>query len=101
MRFVKDDKVERWLRAKKIPYDFERVRYGDVDWAEGMRRQARMLGSIDPNAALTMAIDMAKPDAAFPAVVLQKPPKGRLWPWSGNHRGAAYEIAFPEAQDSL
>ena len=97
MQFIKDKKVEVWLKNKQIPFEFERVRFGDIDREEGLRRQARMINKIDENAGFIMACDMAKPDAAFPAPVLQKPPRGLMWPWSGNHRLWAWDYAFPNS----
>lgn len=95
MQFVKDQKTEVKLHSKNIPFEFMKVRFGDIDLEEGLRRQARMIaGKLNEDAVFQMASDMEKEDAAFPACLLQKPPgKGsKLWPWAGNHRLNAFSL---------
>jgi hypothetical protein len=96
MRWVKDQKVEANLRALGIPFEVERVERKDIDVKEGLRRQTRLIGRLNDDAVIQMACAMGQPEAAFPMVILQKPPRALYWPWSGNHRLAAWELAFPE-----
>lgn len=98
MKWVKDQKVEANLRALGVQFEVARIPVEKIDWEEGLRRQARMLGKLNDDAVLTMGIDMAKPDAAFPMIIVQKPPHGPFWPWSGNHRGASFRLVFPDEQ---
>lgn len=100
MRWIKDQKVESKNRSLGIPFEVEKVPIKKMDLAEGLRRQARMIQKLDDNTVLILAQDMLKPEAAFPYCVFQKPPHGALmWPWSGNHRMAAFSLAFPEVEE--
>lgn len=97
-RWVKDIKVEANLRAMGVPFEIQTgISLTKVDLEEGIKRQKRLINKLNEDAVLAMAIDMAKPDAAFPMPILQKPPHGNMWPWSGNHRLASFTFAFPEA----
>lgn len=98
MRWTKDPKVEANLRAKGIQFETATVPLSKIDLDEGLRRQTRFINKLNEDQVLTMAIDMGKPDAAFPMSILQKPPHNApMWVWSGNHRLAAFSMAFPEA----
>ncbi len=96
-RWVKDAKVEANLRALGVSHEVEHVALADVDLPEGLRRQARMVGHLNTEYVLQLAVAMGQEAAAFPMTILQRPPRGKLWPWSGNHRLAAFALAFPEA----
>jgi hypothetical protein len=99
LRWVKDQKVEANLRNMGISFQVERVPKDNNDLGEGLRRQARMIGKLDQDYVLQLSLKMLEPEAAFPMTILQHPPRGKLWPWSGNHRLAAFELAYPEAPD--
>lgn len=99
MRFIKDQKVETNLRRMGIPYEIcTSIPLEKIDWDEGIRRQTRLINKLDEDSVLTMALNMQKEDAAFPMIILQKVLHGLYWPWAGNHRGAAYKLAYPDAK---
>lgn len=99
--WIRDQKVENKLRHELgLKFEVETVNLTEIDYEHGLKYQARMVGvvkGISQDAVVTMAIDMAKEHAAFPMIVLQKPPRGKYWQWSGNNRLKSYELAFPEA----
>jgi len=83
------------MRSLGVPMEVEKVQVADIDLNEGLKRQARLLGKLNDDYVLQMAVAMEQLDAAFPMVILQKPPRGKLWPWSGNHRLASFCLACP------
>ncbi len=93
---MKDQKVEANLRALGIPFEIEHIQVADIDLEEGLRRQTRLLGKLNQDYAVQLATAMSLPEAAFPMTILQKPPRGKLWPWSGNHRLAGFTLAWPD-----
>ena len=95
MRWVKDQKVEANLRRLGIDFDCEKIEIASVDLEEGLRRQARLIGKLNDDYVLQLGIAMQSESAAFPMTILQRPPRGKLWPWSGNHRLAAFTLTFP------
>jgi hypothetical protein len=96
MRWCRDQKVEANLRSLGIQFEAMKVARDQIDTEEGIRRQARLINKLNEDQVLSMAIDMAKPDAAFPMPILQRPPHGKMWTWSGNHRLAAFDITYPD-----
>lgn len=99
MKWVKDQKVEAAFRRLGLPFEIERVERSKIDFEEGVRRQARLKlvsGKLRQDYVLDMSVAMEQPDAAFPMPILYKPPRGLLWPVSGNHRLAAWDLAKPE-----
>lgn len=100
MRWVKDPKVEARLRSLGVKFEIETgIPLANIDREEGMRHQVRLQGRLMDDVALKYAIAMEEADAAFPMPILQKERKAR-WPWSGNHRLAAAEIAKVETVDA-
>lgn len=102
MSFVKDPRVESWIRARKLKYEFTKRRYMDIDWQKGRENQARLTAGPNGLDLITVNGYGAKmlEGENFPATVLYQPPgKGaKPWPLAGNHRGAAYGEAFPNAK---
>ncbi len=97
-KWARDPKVETNLRALGIQFEVETIKLEDVDFQEGLKRQARLLGKLNDDYVLQLGVAMEAPTAAFPMGILQKPPhNAKLWPWSGNHRFAAFAAVFPEA----
>lgn len=100
MRWIKDPKVEANLRRLGVKFEIETgIALPDIDRDEGMRRQVRLQGKLMDDVALRYAMAMEEPEAAFPMPILQKERK-RRWPWSGNHRLAAAELAKVELVDA-
>lgn len=95
MKWVKDQKCEPFMRKLGIKFETETVQLSNIDPQEGLRRQARLIGKLNEVAVDTMAIQMLDEDAAFPMIILQKPPHGKMWVWSGNHRLRAFGEAWP------
>lgn len=90
--------MEANLRRMGIPFEVgTNIPLTKVDLHEGIKRQKRLINKLNEDAVLAMSIDMEKPEAAFPMPILQRPPHGLMWPWSGNHRLASFTLAFPEA----
>jgi hypothetical protein len=97
VRWVKDNKVEANMRSLGIKFEVETVPFNKIDLHEGIRRQARLLGKLNDDYVVSLGVDMDKPDAAFPMCILQKPPRGTYWSWSGNHRLAAYRLVYGDS----
>jgi hypothetical protein len=95
LSWCKDIKIEKALRSLGIHFEAEKVNLDDVDLAEGLRKQTRLLGKLNQDYVLQLAEAMMQPEAAFPMTILQKTPRQKLFSWSGNHRLAAYVLAFP------
>jgi hypothetical protein len=95
MRWVKDHKLEGMLRENGIVFDTQRVPYSKIDVEEGYRHQVRMIGKIDQNAVLAMALSMEKDTAAFPMPLLQTPRHGTVFQISGSHRISAHLLQDP------
>jgi len=98
LKWIKDQKVENKLRSLGVKFEIEQIPFAKIDRDEGIRRQARMIGKLDENNVVNLAIAMGLPDAAFPMVVLNKPRSGNLWAWSGNHRLGGFQLAFTEEE---
>lgn len=96
MKWVKDHKVEAGLRQMKIPFDVERILKTDIDREEGLKRQSRLINKLNDDNVLKLAMAMQEPEAGIHMPILQKPPRGKLWVWSGNHRLAGHDLAYPE-----
>lgn len=94
--WVKDIKIEKGLRALGIQFEAEKVNLDDVDLVEGLRKQTRLLGKLNNDYVLQLAEAMSQPESAFPMVILQKSPRMKLFAWSGNHRLAAFVLAYPD-----
>lgn len=95
-RFVKDQKVEANLKAMGIAFEVANVPKEKIDFPEGLRRQARLINGLNQDYVIQLSLKMAEKEAAFPFIILHKPPHGKFWPVSGNHRAAAWELAFPD-----
>lgn len=95
MKWVKDQKVEPFMRKLGIKFEVEKVLVNQIDANEGIKRQARLLNKLNQDHVLSMAIAMQSEESAFPMIILQKPPRGMMWPWSGNHRFASFTTAWP------
>ena len=99
MKWVKDHKVESGLRQMKIAFEVERVEKVNIDRNEGLRRQARLINKLNDDNVLKLGMAMTEPECGIHMPILQKPPhKAKLWVWSGNHRLAAHDLAFPDEQ---
>lgn len=99
MRWVKDPKTEALLRDE-LHIDFkvkDHIPLSEIDLEEGLRHQTSLTaGRLDEDILLDMAMKMEAPAAAFPMPILQweRKRKGKTyWPWAGNHRCAAFNIA--------
>lgn len=91
MKWVKHPVVEQNLRNLGIKFDIEYdIPFSAIDLAEGNRRQVRAYGS-NQDTMLRYSLKMLE-DTAWNMVVLQKDKK-KYWPWSGNQRLGAYELA--------
>lgn len=95
MRWIKDQKVEANLRALGIQFEAEKISLNDCDLSEGLRKQTRLLGKLNQDYVVQLAEAMLQPEAAFPMTILQKSPRQKLFPWSGNHRLSAFVLAYP------
>lgn len=90
MRWVKHPVVEHNLRALGIKFEVENnIPKKDVDLEEGKRKQVRLC--LNEDTVLSYAAKMLE-DTPWNMVVLQKEKK-RYWPWSGNQRLAAFDLA--------
>lgn len=93
MKWVKDLKVEAYLRSLHVPFEIETVALASIDLDEGLRRQVRAK-KLDDDVVEQYAQAMLAPSAAFPMVVLNKTLRPKhLFPWSGNHRLASAVLA--------
>ncbi len=100
MRWVKDPKVEAAMRRLGIAFEVQcNIKLSDIDWEEGLRRQVRLDRRLNDDNAIRYGLAMAEEGAAFPMPILQREKK-RLWPWSGNHRGAGASLAGVETVDA-
>ena len=92
MKWVKHPVVEQNLRNLGIKFEVEAgIPLSAIDLEEGKRRQVRMASTLNSDTVLRYASKMEE-DTAWNMVVLQKEKK-RYWPWSGNHRLSAFELA--------
>ncbi len=98
-RWTKDPKTDANLRSMGLVPEEIIILRSQVDAEEGLRRQARMIAKLNEDWVLQLSLKMSEEDAAFPMIVLQKPatPKSKFWVWSGNHRLAAFDLAYPDA----
>jgi ParB-like chromosome segregation protein Spo0J len=77
----------------------EHIPLEDIDREEGMRRQVRLINKVDDDVVLKYAEAMQRDGSAFPYTILQEEKK-RKWPWSGNHRLAAADLAGIQQVDA-
>jgi hypothetical protein len=93
MKWVREPVVEAHLRDLHIDFTVEvDIPIEQIDIEESLARQVRVGKKLNGDTALSYALQMEKPAAAWPMVILNRIKKHQ-WLWSGNHRIHGAQLA--------